>query len=58
MIKPKNISLILSKLSKKLKSYTRMFVKKLFGFRYSKLNIPIVDVTRYLDKKVGWENDC
>lgn len=31
-----------------------MFVKKLFGFRYSKLNIPIIDVARYLDKKLGW----
>ena len=41
-------------LSKKLIFYTKMFVKRILRLSYSKLKIPIIDVTRFLDKQAGW----
>lgn len=41
-------------LSKKLIFYTKMFVKRILRFSYSKLKIPIIDVTRFLNKQAGW----
>ena len=35
-----------------------MLHRRIAQFSYSNLNIPIIDVDRYLSGATGWEKDC